>query len=178
LAVIEDIIDDSCEGYKQAAAKLEDPVDRLRFYVTSTLLGLADRDPGASFITVEHWRLQTLYPEETSRATMPFTNLVLAEIRDATELGELHPHRPRNNSAWLVTQLTMAIFHHYDSAGLPEPADVIAKDSGRSVSAPLGGTNVSPRLRADAYEPPGRTSESGPRFRIVAGDKPRADSGP
>lgn len=124
LAVIADIIDESCRRYKEAAADLEDPLDRLRFYVTSTVRGLR-HGGGPSFITVEHWRLQTLFPQEVSRATRPFTDLILEEIRVASLAGKLHPADPEY-SAWLVTQLTMAVFHHYDSAGLDEPAESVA----------------------------------------------------
>jgi AcrR family transcriptional regulator len=139
LAVIEDIIDESCQEYKKSAAKLRDPVERLRFYITSTVGGLASSGRGPQFITVEHWRLQALYPEEVSRATQPFTNLILTEIEAATAEGRLHPSDPEY-SAWLVTQLTMAVFHHYDSAGLSEPVDVIADRLWSFCLGALGGS--------------------------------------
>ena len=76
-------------------------------------------------MTSEHFRLQTLYPAEVSRATQPYTDLLIEEIRDAMAAGQLHPNDPEY-SAWLITQLTMAVFHHYDCAGLDEPIDRIA----------------------------------------------------
>lgn len=126
LAVIEDIIDENCEAYRKQARKLDDPVDRLRLYVMATVRGLQQPHNGPSFITAEHFRLQTLYPAEVSRATQPFTDLLLVEIREAVEQGLLNPRDPQY-SAWLVTQLVMAVFHHYDCAGLDEPAERIGE---------------------------------------------------
>jgi AcrR family transcriptional regulator len=139
LAVIEDIIDEACQEYEKAAAKIRDPVERLRSYITSAVASLTATGGGPQFITVEHWRLQALYPEEVSRATRPFTNLILTEIEAATSAGQLHPSDPEY-SAWLVTQLTMAVFHHYDSAGLSEPADLIADRLWSFCFGALGGS--------------------------------------
>jgi hypothetical protein len=77
-------------------------------------------------MTSEHFRLQTLYPAEVSRATQHYTDLLVEEIRDAMAAGQVHPG-DAEYSAWLITQLTMAVFHHYDCAGLDEPADRIAE---------------------------------------------------
>lgn len=139
LAVIEDIIEESCQGYREAAAKLSDPIERLRLYIVSTISGLSAEQTGPSFITVEHWRLQTLYPEEVSRATRPFTDLVLEEIEAAAAAGRLTPTDPEY-SAWLVTQLTMAVFHHYDSAGLAEPVESVAERLWSFCLGALGGS--------------------------------------
>ena len=78
LAVIEDIIDENCQTYRERASKLDDPVSRLRLYITSTVDNLKGPHNGPSFITAEHFRLQTLYPTEVSRATQPFTDLLLS----------------------------------------------------------------------------------------------------
>jgi AcrR family transcriptional regulator len=146
LAVIEDIIDESCQGYKEAARKLRDPLDRLRFYISSTVKGLDGAPAGPSFITVEHWRLQTLYPDEVSRATRPFTELLLGEIQKASDRGKLNPDDP-DYAAWLITQLTMAVFHHYDCAGLREPADQVADRLWSFCLAALGATAAEGRGR-------------------------------
>jgi hypothetical protein len=60
-----------------------------------------------------------------AHATRPFTDLLLEEIGTACAAHRLDPPDPEY-AAWLITQLTMAVFHHYDSAGLDEPADVVA----------------------------------------------------
>ena len=138
LAVIEDIIDENCMEYKRRASKLNDPVDRLRLYVTATVSGLEGGRKGPSFITAEHWRLQTIYPDEISRATRPFTDLLVEAIREASATGELDVADP-DYSAWLITQLVMAVFHHYDCAGLDEPSARIAARLWGFCLAALGG---------------------------------------
>jgi TetR/AcrR family transcriptional regulator len=125
LAVIEDVIDENCKAFREQAAKLSGSVERLQFYVTATVKGLGASRSGPSFITSEHFRLQTLYPAEVSQATQPYTDLLVDEIRAAVTAGHLEAKNPEY-SAWLITQLTMAVFHHYDCAGLNEPTDQIA----------------------------------------------------
>jgi TetR/AcrR family transcriptional regulator len=125
LAVIEDVIDENCHAFREQAAKLEGPVEKLQFYVTATVKGLGASRSGPSFITSEHFRLQTLYPAEVSAATQPYTDLLVEEIRAAVTAGHLKTKDPAY-SAWLITQLTMAVFHHYDCAGLDEPTDEVA----------------------------------------------------
>ncbi len=125
LAVIEDVIDENCAVFRMQAAKLSDPIERLRYYVTATVHALDVRVGSPSFMTSEHFRLQTLYPAEVSRVTQHFTDLLVEEIREAMVAGRIHPDDPEY-SAWLITQLTMAVFHHYDCAGLDEPIEQIA----------------------------------------------------
>lgn len=125
LAVIEDAIEEACAGYRDQASVLSDPVDRLRFYVTATIQSLDAPGRGPSFITSEHFRLQTLYPAEVSRATRHFTDLLEEQIGEAMHADRVHPADPQY-AAWLITQLTMAVFHHYDCAGLDEPTQLIA----------------------------------------------------
>jgi AcrR family transcriptional regulator len=126
LAVIEDIIDENCAAFREQARELSEPVERLHFYVDATVRALETPGRGPSFMTSEHFRLQTLYPAEVARATQHYTDLLVEEIRGAMAAGRVHPHDPEY-SAWLITQLTMAVFHHYDCAGLDEPVDRIAE---------------------------------------------------
>jgi AcrR family transcriptional regulator len=142
LAVIEDIIEEGCRRYREAAREIDDPVERLRAHLTATVSGLEAGRRGPSFITAEHWRLQTLYPDEVSRATQPFTDLLLEEIQAAVDAGQLHPADPEY-SAWLMTQLAMSVFHHYDCAGLDEPAARIADRMWAFCLAALGGQEAS-----------------------------------
>jgi TetR/AcrR family transcriptional regulator len=144
LAVIEDIVTESCIGYEQEARALADPVARLRFYVTVVLHGVLEDDDGHDaagprFITTEHWRLQRLYPEELARANRPFTDLVLREIRAAADAGLLAPANPEYD-AWLVTQLAMAVFHHYAFAPRDESGPQIAERLWSFCFAALRGT--------------------------------------
>jgi AcrR family transcriptional regulator len=126
LAVIEDLIEENCGVFRQHARQLSDPVERLEFYVTAAVRALETPGAGPSFMTSEHFRLQTLYPAEVSHATQFFTDLLIEEINEAIALGRIHPQDPEY-AAWLITQLSMAVFHHYDCAGLDEPVDVIAE---------------------------------------------------
>jgi len=167
LAVLEDVIDESCTSFRERARALGDPVERLRFYVAATVQGLAT-PAGPSFITSEHFRLQTLYPAEVSRATRPYTNLIEAELRQAMGEGRLHPSDPEY-SAWLITQLTMAVFHHYDCAGLDEPADAIARKLWDFTFAAVNGRE---RLR-----PPHSPSGSGSGTGTGTGDAEAVDGG-
>jgi AcrR family transcriptional regulator len=149
LAVIENLIDENCRAFREQASALGDPVDRLRLYVTASVSGLEVIGDGPSFITAEHWRLQTLYPAEVSAATRPFTDLLLREIREAEANGEIGTPDPEY-AAWLITQLVMAVFHHYDSAGLDEPSAQIAARLWTFCLAALGGPGADPRRPAPA----------------------------
>jgi AcrR family transcriptional regulator len=126
LAVIEDLIEENCITYRAQAEAIADPVDRLRYYVTTTVHALDAPGSGPSFITAEHFRLQTQYPAEVSQATQPYTDLLIDEIDAAVAAGRLQS-QDAEYSAWLITQLVMAVFHHYDCAGVDDPTDVIAE---------------------------------------------------
>jgi len=143
LAVLEDMVGESCIGFKEEARHLDDPVARLRFYVTSVVDALAveGNDPQtARFITAEHWRLQSLYPLEVAVATKPFTDLLYEEIAVATEAGLLRPAEP-GYTAWIVTQLAMAVFHYYAFAGIDGPLEDIADQLWQFCLGGLGGSS-------------------------------------
>ena len=94
LAVLEDMIGRSCVEYEKQARRLADPVQRLKFYVTTMLSFPGSPGPEPStrqFITAEHWRLHRLYPEELADATRPVTDLILGEVQAAVEAGLLAP---------------------------------------------------------------------------------------
>jgi AcrR family transcriptional regulator len=152
LAVIEDIIDENCAAFREQARKLPDPVERLRFYVGATVRGLEAPGRGPSFMTAEHFRLQTLYPDEVSRATQSYTDLLVEELRDAMARDLLHPRDPEY-SAWLITQLTMAVFHHYDCAGLDEPAEQVADRLWEFCFAAINGPAADPKAKRSRPTP-------------------------
>jgi AcrR family transcriptional regulator len=158
LAVIEDIIDENCAMFREQARKLSDPVERLRYYVAATVHALETPGKGPSFMTSEHFRLQTLYPADVSRATQPYTDLLVEEIRDAVAEDRVHPHDP-DYAAWLITQLSMAVFHHYDCAGLDEPVDQIAERLWEFCYAALNGRSPRSTATQSARRPakPGRS---------------------
>jgi TetR/AcrR family transcriptional regulator len=115
LAVIEQMVTESAETYKQQATKIDDPLERLQFYVTVVIRGLAAQGNGAAsarFMATEHWRLQALFPEEMARASHAYTELIQAGIDAAVEAGWLDP--PDSAAAgWLITQLVRSVFHYY-----------------------------------------------------------------
>jgi AcrR family transcriptional regulator len=161
LAVIEDLIDENCGLYRERAAHLEDAIARLEFYVTATVRGLAVPRNGPSFITSEHFRLQMLYPSEVSNATQAFTDLILEEILGAVAAGQLQTKDPEY-SAWLITQLTMAVFHHYDCAGLDEPTEQISQKLWEFCLAALDGPSPTrPSSKAPKRSRAGSESENG-----------------
>jgi AcrR family transcriptional regulator len=148
LAVIEDTVEESCISYREQARSVRDPVSRLHLYVTTIIKSLEGSDGvnGPRFITSEHWRLQPLYPEELARATRPVTDLLMAEITSAREQGLLKPSDPEND-AWLVTQLMMAVFHHYAYATNTEPVEQIAERLWAFCLTGLGGADAANRPR-------------------------------
>jgi AcrR family transcriptional regulator len=142
LAVIEDLVLDTCTDLQQRARELPDPVARLRFYITSVVRSVGVHthgDPGPRFITTEHWRLHRLHPEELAHATRPFTDLLLPEIHAAMQAGLLDPPDPQYD-AWLVNQLVIAVFHHYEYATFDESPEQIADRLWRFCFAALGGS--------------------------------------
>ncbi len=138
LAVIADLIDDACVRFRAAAEGLPGPIERLRSYVDSVAQSLVHADHGPRFITSEHWRLQALYPEDIALAIRPFTDMLLSEIRAGAELGLLHP-ADTEYAAWIMTQLLLAVFHHYEAAGLDGPAEDVAERVWSFCFAALGG---------------------------------------
>jgi TetR/AcrR family transcriptional regulator len=115
LAVIEQMVTESAEAYKEQVSGIEDPLERLHFYVSVVIRNLAIQgDGGASarFMATEHWRLQALYPEETAQASHAYTELIQDAIDAATAAGQLDP-ADQASSAWLITQLARSVFHFY-----------------------------------------------------------------
>ena len=129
LAVVRDLIGGHCESLAARAAELEDPRERLRFFVTDTL-GVLAGEPGAAgarFMTSQHWRLHQLHPEALAEATSPFADLVQQALEDGRDAGSLAPRDPARD-AWLIKELVMAVFHHYAFAADGVDADAVTED--------------------------------------------------
>jgi AcrR family transcriptional regulator len=112
LAVLETMIAEYSTQIDEAVGPLPDPLSRLQFIITSALRTAVE--PGgenARFVTAQHWRLSQLFPEDMSRATQPFTDLVARHTRDAVAEGLVESANPEGD-AWFVTQLVLATFHH------------------------------------------------------------------
>ena len=90
LAVIEDIIDENCEEYREEGQQVEsDPVDRLRYYVDGNGARAgrpAKAVPASSRRSICASRRST--PTRVSHATRPYTDLLVEEIREASAIGD------------------------------------------------------------------------------------------
>lgn len=128
LAVFEDLISEFCVALREQVAGVSDPVERLRLCVTVAVqaqTGAGENAAGPQFITSEHWRLQQTYPEEISVAIAPYRDLIAEEIEEAVRAGSLQTPDPLRD-AWHITQLVMAVFHHYAFSQSEESEDGVA----------------------------------------------------
>lgn len=115
LAVFGEVVAEGAASYAANARELTDPIERLRFYITSTMDSL-DRGGEASatarFLVSAHWQLQRSFPNEMADAMRPFADLLLTEINAATAAGQLHPADPER-AAWFINELVRSVYHHY-----------------------------------------------------------------
>ena len=139
LAVLEDLIQEGCDGSRARVADMHDPVDRLHGHLTS-VFALLDESPesraGARFVANEHWRLSRAMPDELALAVRPFADMVGTEIATATAAGSLRSSDPERD-AWLVTQLVLSVFHQHAYRTTSDPE--AARDVWRFCLAALGG---------------------------------------
>jgi AcrR family transcriptional regulator len=141
LAVMEDMVSESCLHYEEQARSLSDPLARLRFYITAAVSSAPlghGVDQASRIVSAEHWRLHQIYPEELALATKPFTDLLIGDIHAAAEAGLIRPGDP-DNDAWLISQLVIAVHHHYAFAPSDEPGEQIADRLWAFCLAALGG---------------------------------------
>jgi TetR/AcrR family transcriptional regulator len=140
LAVFEDLISESCVQYEADAHDLPDPVARLQYYVTIIVsgLGTGEFDVGPRFTTAEHWRLSQRFPEEMAHATQHYADLVARQLVLANEEGFLDSSDPQKD-AWFITQLVMAVFHHYSYADAGPDPSAIGEDLWSFCLRALGG---------------------------------------
>ena len=112
LAVFEETIIGGCAAMAEVAEALDDPMERLHFYITSALTpGDTDGIAIQQFLTSEHYRLQQLYPAEMSMALRPFVDLIVPELQAAADAGTLAPGDIERD-ALFVTRLVLGAFHH------------------------------------------------------------------
>ena len=145
LAVIENMVDESSERFREAAERMEDPVERIQFYISSVIGQLAGQEipsEGARFLAAEHWRLLSVYPVEIAQASHSYTELLQEEIEAATAAGLLHPADPAYAS-WLLTQLVRAVFHSYSFVPPKESPEEIAQKLWAFCATGLGGAHES-----------------------------------
>ena len=140
LAVFEHVLAASMSSFEERGRQLSDPLSRLRFYVTVTVLTLDDETQESSrrFMTAEHYRLHQLFPNELTAANRLYTDLLIPEIVAATELGQLTPNDIEAD-AWFITELVMATFHHYAFASNSVPTEELAEGLWQFCLRSLGG---------------------------------------
>lgn len=156
LVVLEQMVSEAATQFREAAKDIDDPVERLRFYVRSVILVLAgngtDR-PSPRFVTAEHWRLQSLYPNELAQATKPFVDLLEAELQAGIDSGQIRRADPAYTS-WLLNQVVVAVYHHYAFAPAAEPYEQIADRLWEFCSSGMGvGQDRSAPRRRAAIQP-------------------------
>ena len=149
VAVIQDMIADACDAFEQAAANVDDPLERLHIYIATALRGLqnAPGGVGPGFITAEHWRLQQEFPDEIAAATAPFAALVQRELERAEAAGLASPGDVERDG-WLITRLVMAEYHHYAFRPDTVDADRLAEDVWRFCLTGIGAEPPGARRRA------------------------------
>jgi AcrR family transcriptional regulator len=122
LAVIGDAMSEACERWADTAAGYADPLDRVRFFILSTLdrLDGDNRNVAMSkFVVATRWRLHRQFPEELAEAEQPFIDLLREAIDDAIEAGQLNPQDPEWDS-WFLGELVRSVYHFYAFAD-PDP---------------------------------------------------------
>jgi AcrR family transcriptional regulator len=127
LALLERSIAEFCTEMRAATAAVDDPVERIRAYVTRPLRLLsAGNTADARVTTREHFRLYQLYPAEVSHATSAFTDLVLDALDEARR-RELATSTDSRRDAWMITELVMTTFHHYAFTELGPDGDAVVE---------------------------------------------------
>lgn len=129
LAVLEDMLTEAAAAYHDAASGLPDPLSRIQYFVTAALSSVAGSEQdvaSARFVTAQHWRLYQLFPDEMTRATQPFTDLVAAELREAQTAGLL-PVADVDSAAALIARQVVSTYHHYAFATTDVGVEEIAE---------------------------------------------------
>lgn len=142
LAVLGDLISGHCSTLAKQGAAIDDPVDRLHFYISGTLATLgAPGAAGSRFMTSQHWRLHQEFPDELAAATKPFADLVQEVLEAGLEAGRLAPRDPERD-AWMINKLVMSVFHHYAFVDDDPTASNVAEDVWQFCLAAVGGARA------------------------------------
>jgi AcrR family transcriptional regulator len=142
LALLDRSVSEFCAELRHATKDVDDPIERLRRFVTRPLDLLREgNSTDARAITHEHFRLYQLYPTEVSRATNAFTELVLESLEDACARGLATSTEPARD-AWIVQELAMTTFHHYSFMELGPDADAVIGHLWQFCRAAIGATET------------------------------------
>jgi AcrR family transcriptional regulator len=141
LALIEDLISGAAVSLQRAATSIDDPVERLHFFVTSVVRTSRDERSvflGGQFMAAERWRLQQVFPAELEAARRPFIDLISVEITAGTEAGQLSPQEP-DHAARFVAELITVLYYELASASDRQSVDAMAESLWIFCLSALGG---------------------------------------
>ncbi|PXW32759.1 UNVERIFIED_CONTAM: TetR family transcriptional regulator [Williamsia faeni] len=141
IAVIGDQMATATAQWEAAASELDDPLDRLRFYV-GHVLGTLGQDPRrdalARFVIGTHWRLHRVFPEELAKTDKPFVGLLHKEIQSAVDRGQLTT-ADAEGDAWFIAELVRSVYHYWAYA--PGDRDDVQDRLWEFCLRALGGTS-------------------------------------
>lgn len=115
LAVIGDAMNAACEQWVVKAAAMPDPLEKLRYYLMSTLERLDGGNQNAAmsrFVVSVRWRLHRQFPNELAEVEQPFVDLLRAAVTAAVDAGQLKPLDPDWDS-WFLGELMRSVYHYY-----------------------------------------------------------------
>jgi AcrR family transcriptional regulator len=153
LAVIERLTEEGCDEHETALAAVDDPLERLHYYIRVTLASVFDDDRRGvvRFMATEYWRLERLCPEDLDRAVSRYYAMIQREI-EAAALAGLVASRDPQDDAWLICGLVRAAYHSYVFASTPRPDDDLA-DRVWAFCAKALGANVEGRADGQVASP-------------------------
>ena len=130
LAVLDDMIGEACASLEAAARGLPDPVARVRFYVTQ-VVQILDREETLVRRPVQHRATLAALPAVPRRdvAGQPALHRSASPGNwSAARTEGLLPETDPPRDAWFITQLVMAVYHHYAFAGSEGGVTTTAED--------------------------------------------------
>ena len=137
LAVFEDLISEFCVALREQVAGVNDPVERLRLCVTVAGAS-ADRCRGECRRPAIHHERTLAAAADVSRGDRgrhcPLPRPDCRRDRGGGARGSLQTPDPRGD-AWHITQLVMAVFHHYAFRSPESPRTKWQTGFGASVSS-------------------------------------------
>jgi TetR/AcrR family transcriptional regulator len=125
LAVLENMIAESCASLEKAIASLADPVEQLRYLVTSPMRWLKGGDyTRGRVVTREHFRLQQTAPATLAAAGKPFADLLLRVLIEGQTAGVFRPLDAERDAA-LLHNMVATTYHFYSFTEFGDDADDI-----------------------------------------------------
>jgi TetR/AcrR family transcriptional regulator len=123
LAVLENMIAESCVGLEKTIAAFADPVEQLRYLVTSPMRWLKGGDYNRGrVVTREHFRLHQIAPASVAAASKPFADLLLRVLTDGQTGGVFHPLDTERDAA-LLNKMVTSTYHYYSFTEFGDDAD-------------------------------------------------------